>query len=90
MNQSERERIARARLAGGGRPSPAAGRDVVTANRTGVVRDAELPDGYAALCQEAGIVPIVGPEVPMQVARAIDRRHGVTSAVCGAGLDRLP
>src|SRR5699024_4811197 len=36
---------------------------------------------YAALCQEAGIVPIVEPEVLMDGAHTIDRCEAVTDAV---------
>jgi len=36
---------------------------------------------YAALCQEAGIVPIVEPEVLMDGTHTIDRASDVTSAV---------
>jgi fructose-bisphosphate aldolase, class I len=39
---------------------------------------------YAALCQEAGIVPIVEPEVLMEGTHAIERSFGVTSAVLEA------
>ena len=87
MNQSDRERsvpvtqgrclrtVARG-AAGTAKPAPIGPR-------------AELPAGRAALCQEAGIVTIVAPEVRMQGAQAIERRRGVTAAVSGAGLDRL-
>jgi fructose-bisphosphate aldolase, class I len=39
---------------------------------------------YAALCQEAGIVPIVEPEVLMDGAHTIDRSYHVTSRVLNA------
>jgi fructose-bisphosphate aldolase, class I len=39
---------------------------------------------YAALCQEAGIVPIVEPEVLMDGGHTIDRAEQVTSAALGA------
>jgi fructose-bisphosphate aldolase class I len=39
---------------------------------------------YAALCQEAGIVPIVEPEVLMDGAHTIERSFTVTSAVLDA------
>jgi len=39
---------------------------------------------YAALCQEAGIVPIVEPEVLMDGAHTIDRSEEVTGAVQAA------
>lgn len=38
---------------------------------------------YAALCQEAGIVPIVEPEVLMDGSHTIERCEEVTSAVLG-------
>ena len=39
---------------------------------------------YAALCQEAGIVPIVEPEVLQDGAHTIERSHHVTSRVLDA------
>jgi fructose-bisphosphate aldolase class I len=39
---------------------------------------------YAALCQEAGIVPIVEPEVLMDGTHTIDRASDVTAAVLAA------
>jgi fructose-bisphosphate aldolase, class I len=39
---------------------------------------------YAALCQEAGIVPIVEPEVLQDGTHTIERSHHVTSRVLGA------
>ena len=44
---------------------------------------------YAALCQEAGIVPIVEPEVLMEGDHTIDRSEEVTATVLGAVFDRL-
>jgi fructose-bisphosphate aldolase class I len=44
---------------------------------------------YAALCQEAGIVPIVEPEVLMEGDHPIDRSEEVTVAVLRAVFDRL-
>jgi len=44
---------------------------------------------YAALCQEAGIVPIVEPEVYMEGAHTIERAFEVTSAVLDAVYDEL-
>jgi fructose-bisphosphate aldolase, class I len=44
---------------------------------------------YAALCQEAGIVPIVEPEVLMEGEHRIDRSEEVTATVLGAVFDRL-
>src|ERR1700723_3674781 len=47
--------------------------------------NAEALARYAALCQEAGIVPIVEPEVLMDGAHALDRCEEVTNVV----LDRV-
>jgi fructose-bisphosphate aldolase class I len=44
---------------------------------------------YAALCQEAGIVPIVEPEVLMDGEHTIDRSEEVTAAVLRTVFDRL-
>jgi fructose-bisphosphate aldolase class I len=44
---------------------------------------------YAALCQEAGIVPIVEPEVLMDGAHTIDRSFEVTAAVLDALYEAL-
>jgi fructose-bisphosphate aldolase class I len=44
---------------------------------------------YAALCQEADIVPIVEPEVLMEGSHTIDRAFSVTSAVLEALYDEL-
>jgi fructose-bisphosphate aldolase class I len=44
---------------------------------------------YAALCQEAGIVPIVEPEVLMDGEHTIQRSFDVTSAVLDALYDAL-
>ncbi|MGQ0802565.1 MAG: class I fructose-bisphosphate aldolase [Actinomycetota bacterium] len=44
---------------------------------------------YAALCQEAGIVPIVEPEVLMDGTHTIDRASDVTASVLHAVFDAL-
>jgi fructose-bisphosphate aldolase class I len=44
---------------------------------------------YAALCQEAGIVPIVEPEVLMDGDHTIDRAEEVTSAVLARVFEEL-
>ena len=44
---------------------------------------------YAALCQEAGIVPIVEPEVLMDGTHTIERASDVTGAVLQAVFDAL-
>ena len=58
--------------------------------RTCIKSNAELLARYAGLCQEAGIVPIVEPEVLMDGAHSLARCEEVTSAVLEsvfAGLD---
>ena len=44
---------------------------------------------YAALCQEAGLVPVVEPEVLMEGAHALDRCREVTEEVLLTVFDRL-
>jgi fructose-bisphosphate aldolase class I len=44
---------------------------------------------YAALCQEAGLVPIVEPEVLMDGDHPIEQCEGVTAAVLGAVFSQL-
>ncbi len=44
---------------------------------------------YAALCQEAGIVPIVEPEVLMDGGHAIDRCEDVTNRTLAATFEQL-
>ncbi len=44
---------------------------------------------YAALCQEAGIVPIVEPEVLMDGAHGIDRCHEVTATTLATVFEQL-
>jgi fructose-bisphosphate aldolase, class I len=44
---------------------------------------------YAALCQEAGLVPIVEPEVLMDGTHSIERAFSVTSRVLGAVFTEL-
>jgi fructose-bisphosphate aldolase class I len=46
--------------------------------RTCIETNAELLADYAALCQEANLVPIVEPEVLMDGAHTIERHFGVT------------
>jgi fructose-bisphosphate aldolase class I len=57
--------------------------------RTCIESNAELLARYATLCQEAGIVPIVEPEVLMDGAHSIERCEEVTSAVLQEVFDRL-
>ena len=47
----------------------------------GLEANAEMLARYAAVCQEAGVVPIVEPEVLMDGDHDIDRCAGVTEAV---------
>lgn len=63
---------------GAGIPS----RYAIDANAEGLAR-------YAALCQEAGIVPIVEPEVLMDGDHPIERCEEVTSAVLQSVFDHL-
>lgn len=56
---------------------------------TCIESNAELLARYAGLCQEAGIVPIVEPEVLMDGAHSIDRCEEVTADVLEAVFDRL-
>jgi fructose-bisphosphate aldolase class I len=44
---------------------------------------------YAALCQEAGLVPVVEPEVLMEGAHTLDRCREVTEEVLRTVFDRL-
>lgn len=58
--------------------------DSVLPSYGGIKANAHALARYAALCQEAGIVPIVEPEVQMDASPAdhtIERCHEVTSAV---------
>jgi fructose-bisphosphate aldolase class I len=57
--------------------------------RTCIETNADLLARYAALCQEADIVPIVEPEVLMDGAHSIERCEEVTSAVLQEVFDRL-
>ncbi|MDA9230754.1 fructose-bisphosphate aldolase class I [Alphaproteobacteria bacterium] len=54
----------------------------ITANTHALAR-------YAALCQEAGIVPIVEPEVIMDGSHSIERCYAVTSAALTALFEQL-
>ena len=58
----------------------------------GIKANAHALARYASLCQEAGIVPIVEPEVQMDADPAnhtIERCHEVTSAVLNSVFDEL-
>lgn len=52
-----------------------------TPSRYGIKANAHALARYAALCQEAGIVPIVEPEVIMDGGHSIERSFEVTDAV---------
>lgn len=52
-----------------------------TPSSTGIAANAHALARYAALCQEAGLVPIVEPEVLMDGPHDIQRHAGVTSSV---------
>ncbi len=51
--------------------------------------NAEALARYAALCQEAGIVPIVEPEVLMDGAHPLERCEEVTNAVLDSVFEHL-
>ncbi len=57
--------------------------------RTCIETNAELLARYAALCQEAEIVPIVEPEVLMDGGHTLERCEEVTDAVLCEVFDRL-
>src|SRR5881397_1777695 len=56
------------------------GEDGRTPTRRGLEANAHALARYAALCQEAGIVPIVEPEVLMDGSHSIERCFDVTEA----------
>src|SRR5882762_1600493 len=58
-------------------------------SRYAIDANAEALARYAALCQEAGIVPIVEPEVLMDGAHALDRCEEVTNLVLGRVFEHL-
>ena len=58
-------------------------------SRACIETNADLLARYAALCQEAEIVPIVEPEVLMDGAHSLARCEEVTSAVLSSVFDRL-
>jgi fructose-bisphosphate aldolase, class I len=58
-------------------------------SQTCVMVNAHALGRYAALCQEAGLVPIVEPEVLMDGSHAIERCEEVTSFVLRAVFDSL-
>ncbi len=57
--------------------------------RTCIAANAHALARYAALCQEAGIVPIVEPEVLMDGDHPIDRSEAVTRATLEVVFDEL-
>ena len=58
-------------------------------SRCGIAANAHALARYAALCQEAGIVPIVEPEVLMDGNHTIERCMQVSEAVLNAVFDEL-
>src|SRR5438309_10102393 len=54
--------------------------------RTCIEANAEALARYAALCQEADLVPIVEPEVPMEGAHTIERHFAVNEQTLGSVL----
>lgn len=58
-------------------------------SRTAIAVNAQALARYAALCQEAGIVPIVEPEILMDGAHDINRCMEVTEVVLNAVFDEL-
>jgi fructose-bisphosphate aldolase class I len=57
--------------------------------RTCLYSNAHALARYAALCQEAGLVPIVEPEVLMDGSHSIDDCYDVTEATLHAVFDQL-
>jgi fructose-bisphosphate aldolase, class I len=57
--------------------------------RGGIDANAHALARYAALCQEAGIVPIVEPEVLMDGEHTLDRSEEVTTAILRAVFHQL-
>src|SRR5438445_2279142 len=57
--------------------------------RTGIEANAEALARYAALCQEANVVPIVEPEVLMDGAHTIERHFEVTEQTLRSVFDSL-
>ena len=57
--------------------------------RTCIEANAEALARYAALCQEAGVVPIVEPEVLMDGAHTIERHFDVTEQTLRSVFDAL-
>ena len=55
----------------------------------GIAANAEVLARYAAICQEAGIVPIVEPEVLIDGDHTIERCYEVSEAVLDAVFDAL-
>src|SRR5260221_11743840 len=58
-------------------------------SRLAIEANAEALARYAAICQEAGIVPIVEPEVLMDGDHTIERSHEVSDAVLHAVFNAL-
>lgn len=58
-------------------------------SRLAIAANAEALARYAAICQEAGVVPIVEPEVLMDGDHSLERCADVTDAVLHAVFDAL-
>jgi fructose-bisphosphate aldolase class I len=58
-------------------------------SRACIVANAHALTRYAAPCQEAGLVPIVEPEVLMDDAHGLERSEEMTGAVLHAVFDGL-
>ena len=61
----------------------------IDASRGGIEANAHALARYAALCQEAGLVPIVEPEVLMEGDHSIERCSEVTEAVLRRVFEQL-
>lgn len=58
-------------------------------SRTGIEANAQALARYAALCQEAGLVPIVEPEILMEGDHSLARCQAVTEAVLDEVFEQL-
>ncbi len=63
--------------------------DDILPSRSGILANAHALARYAALCQEAGLVPIVEPEVLMDGDHTLSRSGAVTEQVLHAVFDEL-
>jgi fructose-bisphosphate aldolase class I len=58
-------------------------------NRSCIEANAQALARYAALCQEAGLVPVVEPEVLMDGEHTLERCHEITTEVLHTVFDQL-